>query len=250
MKISDVFEKLPSANEIKGGFGERVSEWYSNLVFDGAYVLRDVLIDGQGEHKSQIDMIIVGSRGLYVVEVKNFDDAKIYGDGMKRNWYYYLGGHKYEFYNPIAQNRKHIEYLKSMLSNFENIKCFSIVLIFCRDFKVSNVNFSGETDTAVCSSLPALKKAVVGFAETSPVLYSDEETRQIYDCISQNQYAGKEKRIEHKKDVQAYNQQLKEERENSLCPYCKVPLVLRKGRYGQFYGCPNYPNCKYTAKIK
>jgi 5-methylcytosine-specific restriction endonuclease McrA len=33
------------------------------------------------------------------------------------------------------------------------------------------------------------------------------------------------------------------------CPHCSVPLVLREGRYGKFYGCVNYPNCKYTKKF-
>ncbi len=33
-----------------------------------------------------------------------------------------------------------------------------------------------------------------------------------------------------------------------LCPKCGVPLVLRKGAQGTFYGCPNYPRCRQTAK--
>ena len=32
------------------------------------------------------------------------------------------------------------------------------------------------------------------------------------------------------------------------CPICKGKLVLRKGRYGDFYGCENYPDCKFTKK--
>ena len=33
-----------------------------------------------------------------------------------------------------------------------------------------------------------------------------------------------------------------------LCPNCKVNLVLKKGRYGEFFACPNYPSCKYTKR--
>ena len=33
------------------------------------------------------------------------------------------------------------------------------------------------------------------------------------------------------------------------CPYCKLPLVLRNGRNGKFYGCQNYPECKYTKNF-
>lgn len=35
-----------------------------------------------------------------------------------------------------------------------------------------------------------------------------------------------------------------------LCPRCGNHLVLRNGRYGKFYGCENYPYCKYTESIK
>lgn len=30
------------------------------------------------------------------------------------------------------------------------------------------------------------------------------------------------------------------------CPRCKGELVKREGRYGSFYGCSNFPSCRYT----
>lgn len=32
-----------------------------------------------------------------------------------------------------------------------------------------------------------------------------------------------------------------------LCPSCGGNLVERKSKFGPFYGCSNYPKCKYTA---
>ena len=32
------------------------------------------------------------------------------------------------------------------------------------------------------------------------------------------------------------------------CPECGSPLVIRKGKYGEFVACSNYPNCKYIQK--
>ncbi len=32
------------------------------------------------------------------------------------------------------------------------------------------------------------------------------------------------------------------------CPECGNPLVIRKGRYGDFVACSNYPECKYVKK--
>ena len=34
----------------------------------------------------------------------------------------------------------------------------------------------------------------------------------------------------------------------TICPECKGALVERKGKYGAFMGCSNYPKCKYTEK--
>lgn len=34
------------------------------------------------------------------------------------------------------------------------------------------------------------------------------------------------------------------------CPECGSPLVIRKGKYGEFVACSNYPTCKYIKKDK
>ncbi len=38
--------------------------------------------------------------------------------------------------------------------------------------------------------------------------------------------------------------------EGKVCPECGSPLVYRKGKYGEFIGCSNYPKCKYIEKPK
>lgn len=35
-----------------------------------------------------------------------------------------------------------------------------------------------------------------------------------------------------------------------ICPECGNDLVIRKGKYGEFVACSNYPNCKYIKKDK
>lgn len=34
-----------------------------------------------------------------------------------------------------------------------------------------------------------------------------------------------------------------------FCPLCKSEMVKRKGKFGEFYGCSRYPECKGTQKI-
>ena len=33
-----------------------------------------------------------------------------------------------------------------------------------------------------------------------------------------------------------------------MCPECGHPLVIRKGRYGEFVACSNFPKCKYIKQ--
>jgi Zn-finger domain associated with topoisomerase type I len=44
-------------------------------------------------------------------------------------------------------------------------------------------------------------------------------------------------------------------RDAPICPKCGVPMVLRVAKRGEnvgekFYGCPNYPKCRETVKVK
>ena len=45
-----------------------------------------------------------------------------------------------------------------------------------------------------------------------------------------------------------YEEEMKKER--FTCPRCGGQLVKRSGKNGEFFGCRNYPNCKYTRNIR
>ena len=34
------------------------------------------------------------------------------------------------------------------------------------------------------------------------------------------------------------------------CPKCGSSLIKRNGKFGEFWGCLNYPNCEFTRKLK
>ena len=40
------------------------------------------------------------------------------------------------------------------------------------------------------------------------------------------------------------------EETGETCPECGSPLVIRKGKFGEFVACSNYPTCKYIKKEK
>ena len=177
--------------------------------------------------------------------MKMFDEAKIYGDTKKTKWNYYKHGKKYEIYSPLKQNKKHINYLKSFLQDFGDIPFFSIITMVCDDFKVS-----GERDdhTIICNSLSAMERGIYKVADGKPEVFDDAKKQEIFDYIKDNQHIGKEARQDHKQRVIAYKENLKEMEKQKICPYCKSELVLRIGKNGGFYGCKNFPKCRYTLK--
>ncbi len=54
-----------------------------------------------------------------------------------------------------------------------------------------------------------------------------------------------------KTHVQAIYNDIKEKNNkinNNICHKCGRELVIRKGKYGEFKGCSNFPKCRFTAK--
>jgi len=250
MDFIDKLKELPSINEIKGGIGEEITKYYSKLITN-ALVLRDVLIDGKEGETSQIDIILVYPKGIFVVEVKTYaNNAMIYGDGERSNWYYYLGGKKIEIYSPLKQNAKHIEYLKVFLKDFGDIPYFNVVTMMCKDFKMDNINKDPRDPfNLVCSSLPAMSLGLMKLKHNRPDILPEEKRQEIYEFILTNQHMGKESRKIHKENVREIRREQEEMKKQHICPYCKKPMILRKGKNGNFYGCQNYPKCKYTLKM-
>jgi len=40
-------------------------------------------------------------------------------------------------------------------------------------------------------------------------------------------------------------------KEGDVCPYCNVgDVVIRKGKYNNFYACSHFPACGFTQQIK
>lgn len=249
MGLFEFLKKIP-LNEITGSFGEWLAKVYSKTI-PGALVLHDVLIDGADGYTSQLDLVLVGNKGVFVVEVKSFPDAKIYGDAKKTKWSYYSHGKKYEIYSPLKQNKKHVEYLKTFLNDFGNVPVFSIIMMICDNFKISGeINKEEYLDTAICGSLPTMEKGIYKIAENKPVVFDDAKKQEIFDFIKNNQHIGKEARAEHKQNVIDYKESLEVMKKQKIFPYCKCELVLRNGKNGQFYGCKNYPKCRYTMKCE
>lgn len=87
------------------------------------------LNNGNGQY-SQIDVIVATKVGIVVFEIKEYG-GWIFGNENQRNWTQILayGKRKYQFYNPILQNKKHIDDLKKFY-RFDDIPFFSVIVFF------------------------------------------------------------------------------------------------------------------------
>jgi len=53
----------------------------------------------------------------------------------------------------------------------------------------------------------------------------------------------------HGREIAEETQTTKVNNERRVCKKCGSELVLRKGKYSEFYGCANFPRCRYTENI-
>ncbi|NQV12994.1 MAG: type I DNA topoisomerase [Parcubacteria group bacterium] len=52
------------------------------------------------------------------------------------------------------------------------------------------------------------------------------------------------------KDKQLDKKEITEKKTDKKCPECKKPMVIKFGRFGQFYACSGYPDCKKTEPLE
>ena len=97
----------------------------------GAKFLFNVYIPKENGETTEIDVLMICSKGIFVFESKNYS-GWIFGDEAQRYWTQVLPkgrgkgkSNKEKFFNPIMQNRGHIKHLKSLIG--EDIPMRSII---------------------------------------------------------------------------------------------------------------------------
>lgn len=88
------------------------------------------LSKGNGRY-SHLDAVLATQVGLIVFEVKRYS-GWLFGTGSQQKWTQVLayGKQKYQFYNPILQNKGHIEALRSQSLHIQSLPIFSVVIFF------------------------------------------------------------------------------------------------------------------------
>ena len=217
-----------------GHWGEYTIEFvlkHHNL--KGHYVvLKNLYIPYRGK-TSEIDLVLIHERGIFVLESKNYSGS-IFGNYNQLYWTQVLGnGTQYQFYNPIRQNQTHIAALSHYLKLDEDEMISYIVFSpHCTLEKIPHSNLN-----TVILQRQNLLYSLRNRLKHMPICFTRKQIQSMKKMLKPCIKVGKKEKHNHIKQIQ------------TVCPLCGSQLVMRRGRYGDFWGCSAYPSCHFTAPI-
>ena len=214
--------------KIRGIIGEKKVEWtIDSVIGSEQYVINNLILSNNGT-TSQIDHIVINPRGVFVLETKNYS-GEIYGSEDQREWTQVLsyGKVKNKLYNPVKQNATHAYIVRQIIGNLP-----------IRPYVVFTQNNTGHISSDKVVPLCSLKNRL----QYGENVLTAAQMRKAYETLLSRKTNISTQ--EHIKNIRAQQQNI----ENGICPRCGGNLVLRNGKHGSFYGCSNYPKCKFIKK--
>lgn len=265
--------KIPYKTLIKdiGSYGEYLT--YSELKgFEekGAKFLFNIYIPKDNGDTTEIDLLMISTKGIFAFESKNYS-GWIFGDEENNNWYQTLPigrrSRKETFYNPIKQNKSHISHLKEFLGKDIKTKSFIVFSNRCtlKNVKVKNkdvvvvyrknvgffvsYNCKDAEDVLSYAEIEEIYRKLYPYTQVSSDIKNAHITNINKNLKSEQCVVSKtvfEKTIGAEGSFNNYSK--------PLCPRCGGNLVLRTATKGdrkgqQFYGCSNFPKCRYTKNL-
>lgn len=201
--MSDIFEEMFNQynnfkNGLKGSSGEFFTELQVKYLFnEKTKIFRNVYVSVNGEDYSQIDLIILHQKGIFVLECKNYG-GWIFGSADGKNWtQMFSKTKKYSFYNPIMQNKTHINVLAQHLKISD--KCFVSYIVFgerCELKKVPN-----PTSNVKVIGQHSLIQTLNDDLAKRPVFFPDSELEKLSIELERLCNAPKEIKDKHLSDV-------------------------------------------------
>lgn len=217
--------------ENAGQFGEFATEYaLTNKNLDGELVvLKNIYVPTQGK-TTEIDLLMIHEKGIFVFESKNYS-GWIFGSTDQLNWTQSLqNGDKNKFYNPIRQNRTHIKALAAFLE--KPVSEFVSYIVFSERCTLKKV--PADTSDVIIVRRPDMLKKLKATLKTTPTKYTFNDIQDIAKKLQPLTNKDDAEKQQHIINIQ------------NKCPFCGGELTLRNGKYGRFWGCSNYPKCKFT----
>lgn len=221
----------------KGKAGEKaVARRLKRLPEEEYKVINDLMLP-TSYGTTQIDHVVVSRYGIFVIETKNYK-GYVYGGENAEYWTQNIWGNKYSMPNPIRQNNTHIKALRYHLNKL-NIDCpIHSIVTFAGRCSVS-VNVTENCNVVYYNQvLPVIKRYQVSFI-------TQDNIERTIRYLSEINIIDKTARKNHNYRVRMHQFERQQKIEYGICPRCGGMLVRRKGKYGHFLGCSNYPKCNF-----
>ena len=250
-----------------GKRGEKLTERelkLVNLFGRRGKTLRNVYIPKNNGETSEIDVIYVTQKGIFVFESKNYS-GWIFGDEDSQYWTVMLPNkQKNRFYNPIKQNRTHVKWLGAFVGS--GIPLFSLI-VFSERCELKEI--SVESSDVRVIKRDRTYAAVRSIWESVPDVLSEEAVDELYRRLQPLTEVGEAVKLAHVESIRTRYPKERVPRKPEAagpepespasgapgtCPRCGKALVLRTAKSGphagkRFYGCSGFPACRYTQSL-
>ncbi|WP_234998425.1 NERD domain-containing protein [Salirhabdus sp. Marseille-P4669] len=234
--IISVFLTMPS---VKGKIGEaKVAFLLERLDKNTYIVFNDLLVPKANGKTTQIDHVVISVYGIFVIETKNYK-GWIFGNEKNKYWTQQIYQRKERFYNPVWQNFGHIKSLETILGEFSN-SIYSIVT-FSGKATLKKISVSSPY-VHIINSIQVVKT----IKNYQKKVLSNSDVQNVVNHLN-NLGNNKESAKRHVKQIKETQKQIKNKVKSNICPRCGGGLVQRKGKYGSFAGCSNFPKCRFVS---
>lgn len=163
IKISN---NKPNSNVI-GADGERIASYYALPIHGYGKLLRNVYLPLSNGQTTEIDIILIHTNGIFVIESKNYK-GWIFGKDTDKNWtVMYSKTNKHTFYSPILQNKRHVKEICKITGTDTN-KVFSFI-VFGRNSELKKIT-NNQPNTFVIRSIGLSNKLKMVMEENGQVI--------------------------------------------------------------------------------
>jgi len=161
----------------KGNNGEYLTYAHLEKLEGPHRLMTNLYIPKKDGTTTEIDLIMLSPSGIYVFESKNYS-GWIFGDEKNKNWVQtYKNNQKYRFFNPIWQNKGHINALKTIIEE-EYHHFFKSYIIFSERCTLKKINVTSPNVKVLNRNL--ILKAIKHDIEETTTLMSVAEINYLY----------------------------------------------------------------------
>lgn len=161
----------------------------------GAKFLFNVYIPKGDGKTTEIDVLMICNRGLFVFESKNYA-GWIFGKETRKNWVvslhqgYGRSARKARFYNPIRQNAAHVQHLRNFVN--KEIPTYSII-VFSNECTFKYLNLKSK-DIAVIYRCEAFETVSKIYFQAEAALSQADIDLLFYQLFPYSQVSREEKK--------------------------------------------------------